>query len=186
MGFSGRLPSIDLGPTLLSYFGFERFDDMLGCDLTPVLERDQPVREAAIFGQHGAHVNVTDGRHVYWRGPADVDDQELYDYTLMPARMRTRFGADELRDATLADPFSFTKGMGTLRIPTRVRFGAERGRHADRNRSRLFDLQNDPGQTSPLEDEALEGRMVDQLVRLMAEADAPPEQYRRLGLSQPA
>ena len=35
-------PSIDLGPTLLSYFGFERFDDMLGCDLGPVLERDEP------------------------------------------------------------------------------------------------------------------------------------------------
>ena len=177
-------PSIDLGPTLLSYFGFERFDDMLGCDLAPVLQRDEPVREAAIFGQHGAHVNVTDGRHVYWRGPADVDDQELYDYTLMPARMRTRFGADEMRDATLAEPFSFTKGLSTLRIPTRVRFGAERGRHADRNRSRLFDLQNDPGQTSPLADDALERRMIDHLARLMAEADAPPEQYGRLGLER--
>ena len=91
-----------------------------------------------------------------------------------------------MRDATLAEPFSCPKGMSTLRIPTQVRFGAERGRHADRNRSRLFDLQNDPGQTSPLADEALEARMVDHLVRLMAEADAPPEQYRRLGLSQPA
>jgi arylsulfatase A-like enzyme len=179
-------PSIDLGPTLLSYFGFERFDDMLGCDLAPVVERDEPVRDAAMFGQHGAHVNVTDGRYVYWRGPADVDNQELYDYTLMPARMRTRFGADDLRDATLAEPFSFTKGMRTLRVPTGVRFGAERGRHADRNRSRLFDLQIDPGQTTPLEDDALEARMVEHLVRLMAEADAPPEQYRRLGLAQPA
>ena len=123
---------------------------MLGCDLTRVLERDEPVRDAAIFGQHGAHVNVTDGRYVYWRGPQDIDTQELNDYTLMPARMRARFGPDELRDLTLAEPFSFTKGMRPLRIPNKVRFGAERGKHADRSRSRLFDLQRDPGQTTPL------------------------------------
>ena len=32
----------------------------------------------------------------------------------------------------------------------------------------------------------MEARMIAHLVRLMAEADAPPEQYRRLGLPQPA
>ena len=179
-------PSIDLGATLLSYFGFELFDDMLGCDLTPVLERDDPVRKAAMFGQHGAQVNITDGRYVYWRGPESTDNQELYDYTLMPARMHSRFGADELRNSTLAKPFSFTKGMKPLRIPTPVPFGEKKGRqHADRNCSQLFDLRNDAGQTSPLQNEVVEAQMIDHLMRLMTEADAPTEQYRRLGLKIP-
>lgn len=176
-------PSIDLAPTLLSYFGFEKFEDMLGCDLTRVLERDEPVRDAAIFGQHGAHVNVTDGDYVYWRGPEDIDTQELFNYTLMPTRMRARFGPEELREATLSEPFSFTKGMRTLRIPDKTR--DKRLKHADRSRSRLFDLRHDPRQITPLEDKATEQRMIDHLVRLMQEAEAPPEQYRRLGLTQP-
>jgi hypothetical protein len=139
----------------------------------------------------GAALTLAEGDDGIWSPSGSAPATETPDWRSLYEQERSRADAaearaEELRDATLADPFSFTKGLSTLRIPTRVRFGAERGRHADRNQSRLFDLQNDPGQTSPLQDEAIEARMIDHLVRLMAEADAPPEQYRRLGLSQPA
>src|SRR4029077_5853354 len=54
-------PSIDLGPTLLDFFGVERAPEMLGHSLADVIAADIPVREAALFGMHGTQVNVTDG-----------------------------------------------------------------------------------------------------------------------------
>ena len=64
-------PSIDLGPTLLNYFGLEPTVDMLGHDLAPVIAADVAVREAAMWGQFGAPVNVTDGRYVYMRSSVE-------------------------------------------------------------------------------------------------------------------
>lgn len=46
----------------------------------------------------------------------------------------------------------------------------------------LFDLRDDPQQLHPIHDEAIEARMINLLIRLMKENDAPAEQYRRLGL----
>ncbi|NLD45318.1 MAG: sulfatase, partial [Chloroflexi bacterium] len=94
------------------------------------------------------------------------------------------FSPEELRDATLAPPLPFSKGAPLLRIPAR----------APTNKdiapalldTLLFDLESDPAQEHPLEDAdgAVEARMVEHLVRLMRENDAPPEQYARLGLAK--
>ncbi|UUZ87340.1 hypothetical protein LJK88_21725 [Paenibacillus sp. P26] len=56
--------TIDLAPTLLHYFGEDIPADMQGKVLQDTIDRDKPVRQAAIFGLHGGHVNVTDGRYV--------------------------------------------------------------------------------------------------------------------------
>lgn len=39
----------------------------------------------------------------------------------------------------------------------------------------LFDLQTDPHQENPIQDQAIEARMIEHLVRLMKENDAPVE-----------
>ena len=51
--------------------------------------------------------------------------------------------------------------------------------------TRLFDLHNDPEQTRPLDDPSVEQAMIEKMVGLMAENDAPLEQYDRLGLDRP-
>jgi len=81
-----------------------------------------------------------------------------------------------MRGATMAQPFSFTKGCPTMKIPARAwtnphQFG-----------TLLFDLEQDPAQEHPIEDAAVEERMTAHLVRLMRENDAPEEQFERLGL----
>ena len=58
--------------------------------------------EAVIFGYFGGAVNVTDGRYTYHRFPEDLRTQEIYQYTVMPTRLRARFTPDELSRATLA------------------------------------------------------------------------------------
>lgn len=172
--------TIDLPATLLDYFGIDRPRDMHGISLAGTLADNRPTREAILFGLHGAQVNVTDGRYVYMRGPANDDNTPLYEYTLMPTHMRQRFDVEELQDIELAAPFSFTKGCRTLKIPGRPwndvhKFG-----------TLLFDLEADPAQAQPIEDGATEALMVDHLVRLMLASDAPAEQYTRLGLAVPA
>ncbi|HHT28017.1 MAG TPA: sulfatase [Firmicutes bacterium] len=170
-------PSIDLGPTLLEFFGLEPTPDMLGKSLRDTIADDAPVRKYAIFGLFGAQVNITDGRYVYMRGAADKKNTPLFEYTLMPTHMREMFSVDELRDKiTLAEPFGFTKGCKVMKIPSSGSPGLfEFG-------TNLYDLQEDPKQEHPLNDPQLEQEMIEQLVKAMQECEAPVEQYERLGL----
>ena len=170
-------PAIDLGPTLLDFFGLEPTSDMLGKVLRDVVADDRPVRQTAIFGQHGLQVNATDGRYVYMRGPVHQDNTPLFEYTLMRNRMREPFGVDELRgQIELAEPFGFTKECQTMKIPGRGRFDISQFG------TLLYDLEEDPQQQRPLDDEELAQRLSARMVELMQECDAPPEQFERLEL----
>jgi arylsulfatase A-like enzyme len=167
---------IDIPPTLLEFFGAPVPPDMLGRSLGEVIATDSPVREAALFGIFGGHVNCTDGRHVYMRAPVSAENEPLFEYTLMPTHLRQRFEPEEFQGAELSPPFSFSKGCPLLKLPARAwmnphPFG-----------TLLFDLESDPGQDSPLDDPEVEARMVRLLTELMAANDAPAEQYERLGL----
>jgi hypothetical protein len=167
---------IDLPATLLEYFDVARPPDMQGIPLRAAVAHNAPTREAALFGIHGGQVNVTDGHYVYMRGPANADNAPLYEYTLMPTHMRQRFAVSELQEIELAEPFIFTKGCRTLKLPARS------ARNFHRFGTVLYDVHADPGQQRPLQDPEVEARMIGHLVRLMQENDAPPEQYARLGL----
>jgi hypothetical protein len=94
----------------------------------------------------------------------------------MPTHMRARFSADELKNLELADPFSFTKGVRPLRIAGKALGGSHKFGTI------LFDLDTDPQQQRPLVDETAEIRMMNLLLDLMRDNDAPHEQYDRLGL----
>ncbi|MFG2629260.1 sulfatase [Streptomyces sp. NPDC048473] len=170
--------TIDLAPTLLDHFGLSPTPGMLGRPLAATVTSDTPVREAGIFGSFGGHVSVTDGRYVYMRACADPSNQPLHEYTLMPTHMRGRFTPGELRDAELTGPFPFTKDVPLLK----VRGSAMSNPYAFG--TLLFDLADDPGQERPLVDDALELRMAGLLTDRLRAADAPADQYRRLGLPE--
>lgn len=169
---------IDLAPTLLEYFGVKVPADMEGMPLRATVADDTPVRKAGLFGLHGGHVNVTDGRFVYMRACATPENQPLNEYTLMPAHMRRTFGTDELQDIKLAEPFKFTKGCRTMQIAGRQWKNPYPFGHM------LFDLVKDPKQEHPLKDKAVEERMIRLMVDLMLKNDSPAEQFVRLGLEK--
>lgn len=170
---------IDLPPTLLEYFGAACPEEVQGVSLRATLAGEAPTREAVLFGVHGGHVNCSDGRYVYMRAPVRADNEPLFDYTLMPTHMRRRFTAEELRTAELAGPFAFTQGCRVLRLRTHLWDWV----NAYPRGTMLFDLEQDPEQRRPLHDPEVERRMLAHLLRLMRAADAPPEQYERLGLT---
>jgi len=169
---------IDLPATLLEFFSVERPPDMLGQPLRETIATDASVRDAALFGLHGAHVNCTDGRYVYMRAPANSDNTPLFEYTLMPTRIRSRFAVEDLQGVTLCEPFSFTKGCRLMKVPGR------RLHKVHPFTTMLFDLENDPAQKHPIHVPEIEQQMIAHMVQVMQAHDSPPEQFERLGLHQ--
>lgn len=170
--------TIDLPATVLEYFDIARPSDVEDQALRQTIEDDTPIREYALFGVHGGHVNITDGRHVYMRAATTSDNAPLYDYT----HMRELFSVDELQSIELQEPFAFTKECQTMKI--------QKGATPwliPVFETLLFDLEQDAGQETPIDtpdNEEVERRMISNMIDLMQQNDAPDEQYERLGLSQ--
>ncbi len=169
---------IDIAPTVLEYFNVAIPEDMRGYSLKDVIARDQAVRDYALFGMYGGHVNITDGRFVYMRSPKDPNNQPLFEYTVMPTHIRTPFRVEELQEATLQAPFSFTKGCPLLKIPGKAQHQSLQHEFP----TMLFDLSKDYRQESPIENSQIEAKLTEEMGRLMGDHDAPKEQYERLGL----
>src|SRR5690606_16237191 len=113
------------------------------------------------------------------RAAETEDNTPLYEYTLMPTHMASPFSVEELQQWEQVEPFSFTKGCPLMKIPGRPQHIS---RTVHEQGHLLYDLQHDPDQEHPLDDDQIAARMIDHMVRLMQANDAPPEQYERLGL----
>ena len=169
--------TIDIAPTLLEFFGVEVPASMQGKPLTS----SRPPRGTALFGLHGGHVNITDGRYVYMRAPVSPDDRNLYNYTLLPTHIYSLFTPEELQDMELVDPLPFTKNCKVLKVR------ALKPSHNTQQHTMgdfLFDLQNDPDQRENIVKQAPEvvSRLQVAMVEAMKANDAPAEAYVRYGL----
>lgn len=169
--------TVDIPATLLEYFEVPRPATMTGRPLRPAIENDEPIRDYALFGYFGGHINITDGEYVYMRCPREHNKANLYEYTLMPTRIDSPFKIDELKDIRIHPGFDFTQGAQVMQIAATFgylnpwRFG-----------DKLFNLKNDPKQDHPLNDEALSHRYASAIIPLMQQHDAPPELYTRFEL----
>lgn len=169
--------TIDLAPTLLNYFQQKIPEDMQGKSLKQTVEQDRPVREYAVFGYFGNQMNVTDGRYVYMHHPVDRE-VPIYEYTLMPLRLDKRMSR-ELETASLAEPFDFTKNMPVLKIKAKPTDG-----YTSEYGSQLFDLEQDPDQLHPIENQQIRDRLLEGAAKLMYETDAPRELFDRMGITK--
>ena len=98
------------------------------------------------------------------------------------------FAPEELATATLAAPFSFTKGASVLKVSGHAKSPTDRGLGMSFFRDTepvLFDALTDPEQRRPLVDPSVEARLTAQMWSLMKANDAPPGAYTRLGLESP-
>ena len=171
--------NIDVAPTVLEYFGLEPTKDMLGKSMAKTVAEDVPVRQYALFGSHGNHINITDGTYVYMRCPPV--GAAVNEYTLMPTHMRNMFSVEELQKAGFAEPFSFTKGCKLLKVPASGNPLADLSRFG----TKLYCLNEDPGQMRPVDDNAeKEVELTEEIRRLMVVNDAPEELYGVFGITK--
>lgn len=177
----------DLMPTFLEAFGCAPPPSVRGCSLLPNLgDPEAPTHEAVIFGYFGGAVNLSDGQHTYFRYPEDLQDQALFQYTLMPSHMLESFGREELQGAELTSDLAYAEGYPVLRIPV-IAQSAWYQSHGpaviEDSPTQAFDVVVDPYQRSPLRDPAVHNRLATLMQAEMQRNDAPPEAYARLGFS---
>jgi arylsulfatase A-like enzyme len=167
--------TIDLAPTILSYFNVPMTKDMQGKNLAMVIKDDRPIRNSALFGMFGGAVNCIAGDYVYMRGPNPGKIKKLHHYTLMPMHMKSLFCPEELQKAEFGRVFSFTKNCPVLKIPGTP--GAPGGEPSAFPETMLFNLAADPRQNEPLKSPEIEETMKSYLIQLLRENDAPGEIY---------
>lgn len=169
--------TIDLAPTLLEYFHQPIPSDMQGIPLGETIRSHKPIREGALLGVHGQVITVTDGRYTYVRSPRLPAQGNLFNYTLMPTHMHDFFSPAELKQAELVPPLPFTKDLPVMKIPSNPSANI-----CVLSEDMLFDIEADPSQDTTIQDVAQCKRMEEMLVGLMEQSQAPPEQFRRMGI----
>lgn len=169
--------TVDLAPTLLEFFGVPLPGNMDGRPLRQTIQSDQPIRETALFGYHGGHVNITDGKYVYMKAPVSPKNEPLFEYTLMPTHMRELFAPGELKNIEIHQPFEFTKGCQLMKLHAGARFI-----NPFQYGSKLFDLTTDPEQKEEIEDYEIELKFIKKMAEQMKKNEAPMEQFNRLGI----
>ncbi len=170
--------TVDIVPTLLSYFGVEGFKEMDGRDIAPVIEKDEKIHDQILYGVHGGQVNVYDGRYVYMKGSVDKD-LPVYNLTLMPTNMRGFFPKAELDQAKLVDGGRYSHHTPVLQVPAYHHMGS-----FVQWPDALYDKKTDPNQENSIADPELIKDMTAKMVLALEDADAPDWQFIRLGIEK--
>ncbi|MFV0465491.1 MAG: sulfatase [Lachnospiraceae bacterium] len=169
--------TIDIAPTILEYFGLEVPDTMEGKPLSQVVDRDEKIRDCALFGMFGGHVNIVDDDYVYMRANQTKDNGPSNEYTLMPTHMRSMFKPAELEGVEIVPKGSFSfQCCPVMKIPCSSFL------HSSMYGNLLFDIHKDPEQENPIRDAKVEYKMAMKLIDAMKKSESPKEQFLRLGL----
>ncbi len=174
--------TIDLPTTLLEFFGVQSPPEaaMQGCSLRPVIERDEPVREAGLFGMFGAELHVVTNDGCVGIFPPDLTVPHFSRTLSFGTKMNFR-PLDLIAGREQDRAYTFTQGLELLKLPEPQ--GAPEGRFP--TEPLLFDIKNDHAQDYPLKDSALENRLRQIASKLLHETDAPQETWARFALPEP-
>jgi arylsulfatase A-like enzyme len=172
--------NVDIMPTIMDYFGVPLEVGIHGESWKQVLENNAPVeREAVLYGWYGQTINLTDGKHTYFRAPVREDNQPLYRYFLAPGTLSGRGDVCSktfYEEATLGHFLPYTDYAV-------IRARVDRPRSSEWADTRLYDIESDYGQTVNLAGTEIEEQYERLLVSTMREVDAPSWQYQRVGLA---
>lgn len=166
--------TIDIPATLLDYFKVNKEVDMDGTSLLPILESDNSIREYALFGMHGGHVNITDGHHVYMRGEKN-SHIPLVECTMMPTLMRGFFPKQWLETVTIQKGNRFTNYLPYMK------FSSQPTHSSIQTRDYFFDVIADPKQELQLQNSNIQKKFENALRQRMIELDVPIEELQRMG-----
>jgi arylsulfatase A-like enzyme len=173
--------NIDLMPTLLEHFGIGIPQTVTGHSLIGLLEhRVDRIRDVALYGYFGMDINMTDGMYTYLRTAAREDNQPCHMYTALPTAFRSFVRRTDMNEVECGKFLPHTN-YPVFKFPAGGS-GPELGHKALQRKTLLFDIQQDYFQTKPLHNPGLEAKMAEKMIQAMKEAQAPEEQFARLGL----
>lgn len=136
-----------------------------------------------IYGWFGGTVNIFDGKYSYFRAPTREDNYPIYHYCSMPTTL-LKFLGDDVADEIEMGRFLPYTNYPVYKIPGYFPIGGHFKSTKYIRESLLFDCENDYFQQNPIDDHELEKKMIKKLIKKMIWADAPVEQFERLGLEE--
>lgn len=178
--YSGRRVSeltatMDIMPTILDWHGAGIPKEVHGKSFLPMLNGGEKIHEAVLYGYFGKDINLFDGRYSYCRQPKE--QSVLYHHTMMPRNAKDFLTGEQLAKAELGYFLKSCPDMPQLRIP------AVSHRHKNApDYNLIYDILNDPQQSTPIFDSRLENILEEKMIKLMAQYDAPDCQFERTGL----
>lgn len=165
----------DIAPTLLDYFGLEIPVCITGKSLLRALGNDEAIHDSILFGIHGGHVNITDGKHTFMKANVADDNQPYVECTLMPTKMRGYFSKEELKTACLAKGDKYSNHIPYLKYYSKTYMNSKMFGDLLFSSADVFQQEN------ITDDELVE--KYTQLLKLKMEwLEAPDEEFIRLGL----
>ena len=170
--------NINLMPTILKHHGIDVPDRVKGISLFDVVKDESLAPEAVIYGWHGQSIGFCDGRYTYFRAPVP-GNEPCYNYCGMPSTIWRYWGEEFAGQIEMGRFLKYTQ-YPVYRIPGKI-YGAG-GKKSHFSESALYDMQKDYAQNNSIADKALEQELCAKLIKCMEYADAPGEQYQRLGL----
>lgn len=170
--------NIDIMPTVLEYNEIKIPDFVAGFSLKPIIEEKQEkVRDVALYGYYGKAVNMTDGKYTYFRAPESTDNLPLNLYTAMPTSFRRFVGTENAGEIEIGRFLQYTN-YPVFKIPQK-----KSGKGISHvMQSLIFDIENDYTQQNEIKDEEIEKLLIQKLIVALKDAQAPSEQFERLGL----
>lgn len=165
--------AVDLAPTLLDYFHLDTPENMDGRSLLPVVKSDEKIHDTVLFGSHGGHVCITDGRYVFMKAAVGEENQPYVECTLMPTHMRGFMNQSELMGMKLQKGDAYSNGIPYLKIPSRTYLNSYMFGDS------MWDVTE--GEIE-IEDEEVRNRLTHCLAASMKALEAPEEEFERLGL----
>ncbi|MCS7461317.1 sulfatase [Paenibacillus doosanensis] len=164
--------TVDLMPTLLELHGAVPSGHVQGKSLAHLLQKDGKHHDAVLYGYFAKDITLTDGRCTYTRQP--VRDSVAYHHTATPVvsdPARTGYEHAEL------GTFLPQTSMPVYRVAE-----ASRRHHNAPEHHLLYDIEQDPEQTSAIRNPALEDQYASKLRQLLMQYQAPEWQFARMGL----
>ena len=171
--------TIDLAPTLLDMHGVLAPEHAHGRSMRPLIDgSDGGHHDALLYGYFGKDINLTDGRYTYCRQP--LPDSTVHHQTAMPRGFWDFLDIEDLVRSETGPFLKWCHRIPHLRIPRK-----SHRHHGATDSNPIYDVVEDPGQTQPLRDAALEARLASRMRDLLIEADAPECQFDRMGFERP-
>jgi hypothetical protein len=107
----------------------------------------------------------------------------FYGYTAMPTRFNRWPDRSDYDRIEMGRYFGHTYNLPLYRIPAQGQVPQHPpGEESYVARHPLWDLATDPHQEAPIDDPAVEARLLERLSAHLKACEAPPEQFTRLGL----
>lgn len=182
--------TIDLMPTLLDLHDTAVPEEVRGKTvLNHVGAAQTEDHEYALFAMFGGPMGITDGNYDFYLYPPDIQAEGLHEYTLMPTLIRSRMTPKELKTAELDRSFEFTKGAPVLKINAMTdsrRIPCVDNNYIRNVGTRLYHTAHDPSQENPIRDFDVEHRMLNAILRILADHECPPDFYEWFGINQVA